>query len=483
MESKFETLKEIDEYALHNDLTDEERRALFERRMQIFFRIRDWREENKKLGLEPTISDDWTPQKRESFLRDWFDDASINTEASRSDETINPSDHVNEGASTSQAGRGEKRTHEGVGDDDEDERPYAIEGAKEVNIKKFRTKGTNYSLRFNNTMADVEIKDVHERLHDVFQHILNDTVGDVPSRDQVRMVIHSTQLKKPIAFPFKPAQPLTTKRIMNWQTRLAQELHTNANVPLGPCGIEEAKQFQAYLTEYQINIVSKEYGDNIIYNGPNKDKRIYLYMHNNHYDVITKMPGFFARAYYCHECKKAYSNWENHLCPNTCKCCGCRPICPELSWMPCNDCGRMFKSRQCYRSAQSPGAKLGPCVKTGSNAPNARKLFVGVMPHRKNMSAERKSAGSAANLSNSKITNVLFNPKRKKKKRDRSKEDESGGFFDTECREDNREDDDEPIEDSLTDLLFFDFECRQENGTHEPNLCIVQNEAGEEWIF
>ena len=64
-------------------------------------------------------------------------------------------------------------------------------------------------------MADVEIKDVHERLHEVFQHIFDDTDGDVPSRDQVRMVIHSTQLEYPIAFPFKPAQALTTERILS----------------------------------------------------------------------------------------------------------------------------------------------------------------------------------------------------------------------------------------------------------------------------
>ena len=88
MESKFETLKEIDEYASRNDLSDEERRALFERRMEIFFRIRDWREENKKLGLEPTISDNWTPQQRKSFLRDWLNDSPI-IEASRSDEMMN----------------------------------------------------------------------------------------------------------------------------------------------------------------------------------------------------------------------------------------------------------------------------------------------------------------------------------------------------------------------------------------------------------
>ena len=35
----------------------------------------------------------------------------------------------------------------------------------------------------------------------------------------------------------------------------------------------------------------------------------------------------------------------------------------------------------------------------------------------------------------------------------------------------------------MKELLFFDLECRQENGNHEPNLCIVQDEAGEEWIF
>ena len=112
------------------------------------------------------------------------------------------------------------------------------------------------------------------------------------------------------------------------QTRLARELHQNAGVPLGPCGIEQAKQFQAYLTEYQITI----------YAGPEKDKTIYLYMHNNHYDVITKMPGFFARKYYCHACKKVYDHLEDHVCPNECKCCGFFPICPEASWRSCRDC-------------------------------------------------------------------------------------------------------------------------------------------------
>jgi hypothetical protein len=52
------------------------------------------------------------------------------------------------------------------------------------------------------------------------------------------------------------------------QTRLARELHQNAAVPLGPCGLDEVKQFQTYLSEYQINIVSKEQHNSIIYIGP-----------------------------------------------------------------------------------------------------------------------------------------------------------------------------------------------------------------------
>ena len=56
-------------------------------------------------------------------------------------------------------------------------------------------------------------------------------------------------------------------------------------------------------------------------------------------------------------------------------------------------------------------------------------------------------------------------------------------FFDTECRQGEREPEDEPVEESLRELLFLNFQCRQENGNHEPNLCVVQDEAGKEWVF
>jgi hypothetical protein len=42
---------------------------------------------------------------------------------------------------------------------------------------------------------------------------------------------------------------------------------------------------------------------------------------------------------------------------------------------------------------------------------------------------------------------------------------------------------DDVSEIGYNELLFFDFECRQESGTHEPNLCVIQNEAGDECVF
>jgi hypothetical protein len=58
-----------------------------------------------------------------------------------------------------------------------------------------------------------------------------------------------------------------------------------------------------------------------------------------------------------------------------------------------------------------------------------------------------------------------------------------------EKRDDDLSDSEQSIpEDDITEggydqMLFFDFECRQENGNHEPNLCVIQNETGDEWVF
>ncbi|CAC5385560.1 KRAB [Mytilus coruscus] len=49
------------------------------------------------------------------------------------------------------------------------------------------------------------------------------------------------------------------------QEQLAAELYILAKVPHHKCGIEEIKQFQTVMPEYQINVVSKDHFNGIIY--------------------------------------------------------------------------------------------------------------------------------------------------------------------------------------------------------------------------
>ena len=146
------------------------------------------------------------------------------------------------------------------------------------------------------------------------------------------------------------------------QTRLAYDLHQKANVSIRPCGLNEVKQFQTYLSEYQINIVSKDHQNSVLHSGPEKEKRIYLFLHDNHYDVITSMPAFFARKRYCHTCKKGYDRVTDHLCPDSCQLCGFQNF-PVVLWISCIDCKRIFKSQESFdRHKQNIGHGKSLCA-------------------------------------------------------------------------------------------------------------------------
>ena len=105
---------------------------------------------------------------------------------------------------------------------------------------------------------------------------------------------------------------------------------------------------------------------------------------------------------------------------------------------------------------------------------------------------EQKKCGICGKYVRIEGHHCYIQPETKKKKKNPDPEEEEeipedgygvAAFFDTECRQGQREPEDEPVEESMKELLFFDIESRQENGNHEPNLRIVQNEASEEWIF
>ena len=182
-----QTLADLAELERTHSLNEEEQRLVFERRLQICLRIHEWREENKKLGLEPTISDSRTPEQRPRFLDEWNDDQSM--------------------LESVQLGRGQKRSRDEIHDEpaQDDERPFYIESVTQVNTKKFRTKAMNYRVQFTNALADDEITSLHEQLHEIFQQILDETFGGVPPQDQVVSSFIQTNWTNP--FIFRSWQP------------------------------------------------------------------------------------------------------------------------------------------------------------------------------------------------------------------------------------------------------------------------------------
>ncbi len=182
--------------------------------------ISNWRSENEQLGIVPNLTDIWTPEQRERFPRKWQDDEVI-----------------------VQTARGEKRMYEDNDEacevnDDEVQRGrgqdgFSVEKRGEVNVKKFKTKDMRYHIQFTNVFANMELSQYHDRLHEIFQSLLDRVIGDVPSQDQVRFVLQSPQLETPVSFPFMPRQRLTTERVLADFEKVLQsnrDFHLNDSV-------------------------------------------------------------------------------------------------------------------------------------------------------------------------------------------------------------------------------------------------------------
>ena len=240
----------------------------------------------------------------------------------------------------------------------------------------------------------------------------------------------------------------------------ALDLHVAANVPLGPCGIEEVKLFQNYLSNYQIIIVSGDHNNCIIYSPkpPGTDEKpiISLYFHNNHFDVITKLPGFLNKAYFCKRCHKCYSNTTDHVCPAMCGSCRGFGCVLEGEGIVCNECNRLFKNQACYDRHKNEPINGGgrsvceavrKCEKCG-NAMDVRKI---------------KDGGHICGMKCRTCGLIL------------KQEDNDHKCYIQQLEQEE--------ESSYNQLLFFDFEATQEHGTHCPNLCVVHDEEREVALF
>ena len=245
------------------------------------------------------------------------------------------------------------------------------------------------------------------------------------------------------------------------QRERAFDLHEAANVPLGPCGLNEVDLFQQHLVNYQIIVVSGDQDNAIIYPyqpraNPNPEKSIYLYYQANHFDAVSSLPAFLNMNYFCHTCHKGYDHTTDHLCTGMCHSCRGFGCVIQDGGIECNECDRLFKNQVCYdRHKQEPvnGGGRTVCEKI-RKCPKC-KQSMDVRKIRAHQCVDNKKCptckiGRNPNDHNHKCYMQQLEPKE---------------------------------ESSYTQLLFFDFECTQEHGIHEVNLCVVYDEEGEVAVF
>jgi hypothetical protein len=127
-----------------------------------------------------------------------------------------------------QMGRGEKRSIDEVNDratDEVSDNFLTVTNIKQVKVKKFSTTGVDYTVQFTDKFVHLELSQFHDRLHGIFESILNTITRDIPEHDQVRFVLHSPQLEKPISLPFMALSHLTTERVLAQIERVIQSNH------------------------------------------------------------------------------------------------------------------------------------------------------------------------------------------------------------------------------------------------------------------
>ena len=123
-----------------------------------------------------------------------------------------------------------------------------------------------------------------------------------------------------------------------------------AGVGEGPCGVDELKEFQKVIEEQIIVYFSD---GSVMFQGEGDyEEKVTLLFSNNHYDVITSVPGFFRKKNVCQRCNKTYAHY--HTCKDTCRHCNSTDgPCVPGDRTTCVSCNLTFSSHECYLNHKS----------------------------------------------------------------------------------------------------------------------------------
>jgi hypothetical protein len=158
----------------------------------------------------------WTDEEKRQFNEDWANDEFL-CHAEEQPEIPE--------ALESQVGEGNKRRRSNNTESSpkrlKPEDYFTIKSVKQVNVRKFRTTGTDYSVQFK-PLNIHGVSDVISVLNSAFQHLFDRLTVDMSLHDQVRLILSSHQLDRPISLPFLPRDRLTPEKFLAAVERVVQ---------------------------------------------------------------------------------------------------------------------------------------------------------------------------------------------------------------------------------------------------------------------
>ena len=290
----------------------------------------------------------------------------------------------------------------------------------------------------------------------------------------------------------------TMKKGGRLQEMLAKELYQKADVPEGPVGREELQKFQDYLgPDYRLIVIYGEERNACHAFTPHAEnqKLLILYHHDQHYDVVTSLPGFFKQSYFCPYCLQGYNNEGHHRCLSTdnkvCSCCR-QPNCsgfashaPQKSkaTIPCHHCRRYFFNQECYENHQrfslarqvKPENSVCMNVRRCKQCGKQSNSFKAVRAHRCGTS----QCPSCEKYVVASDHQCYIQPDKKRKRQQENEREVRARLDDefeiiealqnAEGNEETEKEEKEPLH------VYFDIEAMQHNGNHEANLLVYQS--------
>ena len=281
------------------------------------------------------------------------------------------------------------------------------------------------------------------------------------------------------------------------QRELALRLHDEARVPPGPCSYDALTAFSKTpsLTGYQIILVDAHRSYHITTYGDPQDKQLILLHDHNHYDVITRLPGFFGSSYVCAHCWKPYNTEDHHRCNKKKQCRACRQKeCPDFraayprnqkATQRCQQCRRDFFGDTCLQAHVGKDHTGKPAANQESSVcfqrrrcPTCFKLNVGLQEIAKHQCYYVDCPSCHEYVDSQNHFCFIQRPTQDKKRKRKHQGGPRAKRGAAAAAEPNTT---TPDDDDLPPLhVFFDIEAMQPHQKHIANLLVAETEDDDE---